>query len=231
MFAHRFSLFALLCYASMATQAMAADNELTAEEKAAGWQLLFNGKDTTGWKCNNDKPIATKVEDGALAPFKSGGYLIVYEKPFGDFILKCDAKMGDPQCNSGVFFRVGDLKRPVDTGMEMQVLAGKGTGMHDFGAIYDLVPPTKNNAKQDDWNQIEIKAVGPLITVKVNGEEVSKINCDDYPEKGKRTDGSKHKFPMAIKDAPRTGYLGFQDHNHKAWYKNVKLLELKDGAK
>ena len=26
---------------------------------------------------------------------------------------------------------------------------------------------------------------------------------------------------------PRRGYLGFQDHGHKVWYKNVKLLELK----
>ena len=47
----------------------------------------------------------------------------------------------------------------------MQVMAGKGTGMHDFGAIYDLVPPAKNNAKADDWNAIEIKAVVPLVVV------------------------------------------------------------------
>ncbi|HEY2841707.1 MAG TPA: DUF1080 domain-containing protein [Pirellulales bacterium] len=224
-------LVACLFCVSLAAPALAADNELTAEEKAAGWQLLFNGKDTTGWKCNNDKPIATKVEEGALAPYKSGGYLIIYDKPFGDFVLKCDAKMGDADCNSGVFFRVGDPANPVYTGLEMQVMAGKGTGMHDFGAIYDLVPPTKNNSKADDWNAIEIRAQGPLITVKVNGEEVSKINCDEWPEKGKRPDGSKHKFGAAVKDFPRTGYLGFQDHNHKAWYKNVKLLELKDGSK
>ncbi len=66
----------------------------------------------------------------------------------------------------------------------------------------------------------------PIITVAVNGEEVSSLNCDDYPEKGKRPDGSRHKFGVAIKDLPRTGYLGFQDHGQKCWYKNVKLLEL-----
>ena len=65
------------------------------------------------------------------------------------------------------------------------------------------------------------------VTVSVNGEEVSKINCDDWPEKGLRPNGSKHKFGVAIKDMPRSGYLGFQDHEHPCWYKNVKLLELK----
>ena len=43
----------------------AADNSLSEAEKKDGWQLLFNGKDLTGWKCNNDKPINTKVEEGS----------------------------------------------------------------------------------------------------------------------------------------------------------------------
>ena len=30
----------------------------------------------------------------------------------------------------------------------------------------------------------------------------------------------------AVKDFARSGYLGFQDHGHKVWYKNVKLLKL-----
>ena len=85
----------------------AADNELTPEEKTEGWQLLFNGRDHTGWICNTGKPIATPVDDGCLLPYKSGGYIIMYDKKFGDFILKCDVKMGDKDCNSGIFFRVG----------------------------------------------------------------------------------------------------------------------------
>ena len=104
--------------------AFAADNELTAEEKADGWKLLFNGKDHTGWKCNNDKPIATPIEDGCLLPYKSGGYVVIYEKPFGDFVLKCDVKWGEGGCNSGIFFRVEDPREPVHTGFEIQVASG-----------------------------------------------------------------------------------------------------------
>jgi hypothetical protein len=213
---------------SAAAGSGAADNELTPQEKAEGWMLLFNGHDTTGWKCNTGAPIGTKVEDDALVPHKSGGYLIIYDKPFGDFELKCDVKMGDAKCNSGIFFRDGDPKNnPVNSGFEVQVFNGKGTSMHDFGALYDLVRPSKNNSKPDDWNAVMIRAQGPHISVWVNDEEVAKLNTDDWPEKGRRPDGSKHKFGVAIKDMPRTGYLGFQDHEHPCWYKNVKLRELK----
>jgi hypothetical protein len=207
--------------------AIAADNQLTSEEQSAGWRLLFNGQDTEGWKCNNDRPIATPVEDGCLVPFKAGGYLIVYNEPFGDFKLACDVKMSSENCNSGVFFRVRDLKKPVETGFEVQVYKG-GTDMHSFGAIYDLVAPSANVAKPvGEWNHLEITCQGPNISVDVNGQSVAKMNCDDYPQPGLRPDGTKHKFGVAIKDQARSGYLGLQDHGHKVWYKNVKLLVLK----
>src|SRR4051794_26004823 len=177
----------------------AADNELTAEEKAAGWQLLFNGRDVEGWETNKGTPIATPVEDGSLVPYKAGGYLIVYKKPFGDFRLTCDVKVSSEKCNSGIFFRVGDLLNPVKTGFEVQVYKG-GTDLHDFGAIYDLVPAAKNVVKPvGEWNHVEITCRGPLIEVAVNGLAVAKLNCDDLDQPGLRADGTKHKFGVAIK--------------------------------
>ena len=206
--------------------ALAADNELTDQEKAAGWQLLFNGKDTAGWKCNNGKPVNSKVEDGCLVPYKAGGYVVIHEKQFGDFVLKCDVKM-TPKCNSGVFFRIGTLKDPVQTGMEMQVSAGTDTGYHSFGAVYDLAKTTKNPAKPvGQWNSIKLTCKGPQITVEINGEKVCEMNCDEFTKPKERPDGSKAKFRKAAKDFPRKGYLGFQDHGHLVWFKNVKLLEL-----
>ena len=40
-------LCALLAFVSVRAAEL---NQLTAEEKAAGWVLLFNGKDTSGWR-------------------------------------------------------------------------------------------------------------------------------------------------------------------------------------
>jgi hypothetical protein len=134
------SIVLTLCFGSVCA---AADNHLTDAEKDAGWRLLFNGKDLTGWRCNHDKPIATKIEDGALVPYLSGGYLIIHEDQFDDFILKCDVRWEDPRCNSGIFFRLENPRDPVNTSFEAQVMAGNGTGKHDMGAIYDLVAPSK----------------------------------------------------------------------------------------
>ena len=205
----------------------AENNTLTPAEKKAGWQLLFNGKDVSDWMCNNGKkPAPSVLEDGTLMPYKSGGYVLMHKKQFGDFILKCEVKM-PKRCNSGIFFRVGNPKDPVQTGFEVQVMNGKGKGLHDFGAIYDLVAPRKNNLKPTgQWNAVEITCNGRHISVRVNGEVLVKMNCDEWTEPGKRLDGSKHKFRSAVKDFPRKGYLGFQDHGAKVWYENVKVLDL-----
>lgn len=223
----------LLCFSLLSGgSARAADNELTPEEKEAGWQLLFNGRDHDGWICNNGKPIATPVEDGCLLPFKSGGYIIMYDKKqFGDFTLKCDVKMGDDQCNSGIFFRVAAPKNPIYSGFEIQIMNGDEADMHSFGAVYDLTPPTKLvHRGTGEWNTVELTCRGPEIIVRVNGEETTRMNCDEFDKRGLRPDGSRHKFGSTIKDMPRVGYLGFQDHGHPVWYKNIKLLELSDAS-
>lgn len=220
-----FTIVSTSCLAQ--AQDAAKDNTLSAAEKQEGFELLFNGKDLTGWKNNNGKPIAVEVEDGAIQTYKSGGYVVMHEREFGDFTLRCDFKLSRPNTNSGIFIRMSNPKNPVQSGFEVQVMGGKGTGRHDLGAIYDLVAPSKNMSKPvGEWNSIEITCKGPLISVKVNGEAVSKIDLDDYKEPKKRPDGSKHKFGD-IKNLPRKGYLGFQDHGSKIWYKNVRIKELK----
>ena len=225
---HLCAKFALsIAILAIATHILAADNELTSQEKAEGWQLLFNGKDTSGWKNNTKKPIAAKIEDGALNPHGSGGYVIVYKKPFGDFVLKCDVKMDQPYCNSGIFFRIGNLKDPVQTGLEAQIITEKKPNLHGFGAIYDLVAPSKNASRgHDKWDAIEVRCKGSKISVTVNGEKVSSIDCDEWRDPGKRLDGTSTKFKMAVKDFARTGYIGLQDHGNNVWFKNVKILKL-----
>ena len=214
--------------------AFADDNRLTDQEEAGGWKLLFDGETLDGWKCNNDRKIAAPIEEGALVPHKSGGYLIVHEEQYQHFEFKCDVRWEDPRCNSGIFFRVEDLKNPVHTGFEIQVMSGDGIGKHHFGAIYDLTPTTKNAGNETgEWNTVQIRCYGPYIDVKVNGEAVASMNCDEFDQPGLCPDGERHKYklkrePRAVKDFARTGYLGFQDHGHKVWYKNIKIRRLNE---
>lgn len=221
----------LACMFVMSAAVPAADNQLTDQEKKDGWLLLFDGKGYTGWRCNNGKEVASEVVDGCMQPYKSGGHIVIHEQQFGDFILKCDVKMPE-KCNSGIFFRIEHPLDPVNTGFEIQVSTSRGTSCHDFGAIYDLVPLKKNASKGPNvWNSIEIKCRGPEVSVRLNGELVCEMDADEFDEPGERAVQGDHKYKLngkkrAIKDFARKGYLGFQDHGHPVWYKNVKLLPL-----
>jgi hypothetical protein len=207
--------------------AHAADNQLSESEKADGWVLLFNGRNLDGWKNNNDAPVRAKIEERAINPHGSGGYLLVCEKPCGDFVLRCDVKMSQPSCNSGVFVRTGDLNDPVYSGLEVQVSSETEPGLNNFGAIYDLVAPSKDATNgPGEWDTIEIRCEGPVVSVSVNDEKVASMNCDEWDEPGRRPDGTTHKFGKAIKEFPREGYVGLQDHGHDVWFKNIKLKKL-----
>ena len=210
----------------------AADNELTDQEKNDGWKLLFNGENLDGWMTSGEKPSKRPVEDHAINPHKCGHYMMVPKEQFDNFVLALDYKISK-NCNSGVFVRTFPLKaRPkLDTGfngIEIQILDSTTAGMHDTGAFYDLVKPTKNPQKPlGEWNHMVITCDKNIITVELNGEKVNRIDLDEWALPNKRPDGSDHKFDYALKDAPRKGYIGLQDHGADCWYKNIKLLPLK----
>jgi hypothetical protein len=192
------------------------------------FKVIFDGTSGSGWILCDQKPLPTaNVQTDGLNPHGTGSYLVVHETKLGNFVLDFDYKLSKG-CNSGVFIRVSDLKNPVNTGIEVAIDDTTGTGMHDSGALYDLVAPKVNAQKAaGEWNHMTITAQGPNLGVVLNGTEVSTLNLDDWNDKGKRPDGSSHKFSdVAIGKLPRTGYFGFQDHGSDCWYKNVKVKEL-----
>ena len=94
-------------------------------------------------------------------------------------------------------------------------------------SLYDLSKPTKQAQKPvGEWNHTVVTCKGPKIEVEVNGEKVNSIDLDKFTEPYKRPDGTAHKFDRAMKDQPRTGYLGLQDHGSDCWFKNIKLKVL-----
>ncbi|HEY1378851.1 MAG TPA: DUF1080 domain-containing protein [Gemmataceae bacterium] len=214
------------------TTARAADNQLTPQEQGQGWQLLFAGNDVSGWATKAGKPLpGTAIQDGTLNPHMQPRAGMVYAKgQYADFVLSCDYKMSKG-CNSGIFVRVGDPKNEVQTGLEIQVFdsAGKATpDKHDCGALYDVLAPSRNVAKPaGEWNHCEITADKNVIKVVLNGEEVISADLDKYTVAGKNLDGGKNKYKKAIKDFPREGLVGLQDHGHDCWFKNIKIKVLK----
>ena len=190
----------------------------------AGWIPLFNGKDLAGWTC---KPGAWTAEDGVLT--RKGGSDIWTEGRFGDFVLDLEFKVG-PGTNSGVFFRTGDIRDCVQTGIEMQVLDSYGketVGKHDCGAIYDCLAPRKNAAKPaGEWNHVVLTCKGSKVTIVLNGAQIIDMDLDQWTEPHQNPDGSQNKFGTAYKDMPRVGHIGFQDHGKPVWYRNIRIKRL-----
>ncbi len=226
------ALMILLALLVATASASAADNTLTDQEKKDGWLLLFDGQSTKGWMSIKEEPLPGRhVQEGSLNPHPCN-YMLIHEKVWENYKLSLDFKIS-PKCNSGIFVRTFPLMpRPGKdvgfNGIEIAIDDTKTAGFHDTGAIYDLVKPTKNATNPvGEWNHIVITSDRNILAVELNGETVSRMNFDEWPEPNKRADGTAHKFDVAYKDHPRKGYLGMQDHGSDCWYKNIKLLPLK----
>jgi hypothetical protein len=186
---------------------------------------LFNGTDFTGWQTAGGEPVTKGwvVKDGEMVRESAGGDIWTKDR-FGDFVLEVEFKTAG---NSGVFVRTDNPKDNVQTGIEIQVDVPRGKpDKHSVGAIYDLVPPTKENAKKDGWNRMTVTAKGNMLAVEINGEKVAEMDLDKWTEAGKNPDGTKNKYRTALKDFKREGHIGLQDHGAVVSYRNIRLRPL-----
>ena len=101
-------LLFFVCCAAVA----AADNQLTPEEKKAGWSLLFDGKSLANWidpAKENVPGNAWTIENGALKtqPKPRVREDLLTVQTYGDFELVFDWKVA-PGGNTGVKYRIQD---------------------------------------------------------------------------------------------------------------------------
>ncbi len=218
-------VFALLAAASLAGHAetpVPAPADPVPPAKAGEWITLFNGKNLDGWMNAGGGDSKWAVEDGALTGQRGTGDIWTKAR-FGNFVLEVEFNTTG---NSGVFIRTDQPNNCVQTGIEIQVENPGGLDRHSVGAIYDLVAPTKNVAKAGTWNKFVITAIGPKITVELNGETICNMDLDQWTEAGKNPDGSGNKFKKALKDWKREGHVGLQDHGAKVSYRNIRIKPL-----
>ena len=75
-----------------------------------------------------------------------------------------------------------------------------------------MVPPSKPAQKKaGEWNTIRIRCSGDQVTVTLNGEKVVDADMSQYKE---------------LKDRPRKGYIGLQNHGSGVEFRNVRLRKL-----
>lgn len=222
-------------------------NSLTEEEKADGWELLFNGKTSDGWRGygKDHFPAGWEVINGTLHMKGSGrgeagsedGGDIIYDSVFQNFDLKLEWKISEGG-NSGIFY-LGQERPDIGpiwmTAPEMQVLDNERhpdaklghDGNRQAGALYDLIPAKPQNAKPaGEWNQVEIIVYKGTVVHKQNGEAVVEYHLWT-PEWEKLVAGSK--FPGLNKNWAKVaskGYIGLQDHGDDVWFRNIRIKKL-----
>jgi hypothetical protein len=218
-------------------------NTLTDQQKAEGWQLLFDGKSTSGWHKYGGGPVGSswKVVDGTLhldvsdkiAWQAKGGGDIVFEKEFKNFHLKLEWKI-DTCGNSGIMFYVHEdstkYKWPWETGPEMQVLDNSchpdaKISKHRAGDLYDIISSAPETVKPAlEWNQAEIKCVNGALEFFLNGTRVvNTLLWDDaWKETLKTTKWKNYKDFGTY----QIGKISLQDHGDNVWYRNIMIKEL-----
>lgn len=207
----------LLAFLCLALSLHAEDLHPAAD--AAGFVPLFNGKDLSGWKTTGnwvveaDGSVSLHPREGEKGWQRYDAY-IATEKQYGDFVLDLEFKI-NAKGNSGVFMRVGDMKEPVKTGFEVQILDTYGLekpGHHDCGGIVHGTGPSKNMVKPaGEWNRYTITVKGRNVKVIFNGEQVIAAILDD----------------IKLAGCPNVGQIAFQDEALPVWYRNVRIKELK----
>ncbi len=233
----------LLTCASLLTNALAAEpatpapNTLSAAEKAAGWQLLFNGSDLKGWSNFKSPTIRPgwQVKDGQLvcANPKDAGDL-VNAATFGWFELQLDYNISHGG-NSGIIFHVTDKGDAVwATGPEFQLEDNeKASDQIRCGWLYGLyqppVDPTTNKILDatkpaGQWNHVRLVIAPDKCFHEING-----VRYFEYvfgsPDFKKRIAESKFaSMPHFAKSG--SGSIALQGDHGSVSFRNIKIKPL-----
>jgi len=219
-------------------------NVLTEAEKAAGWELLFDGQTLNGWRDYNGTGLTAPwvVEDGTLAALGQGsdstGY-IVTDKEYENFELVFDWKISK-EGNSGVLYHVierPNIPVPYATGPEFQVVDNDGFPnegwpypLEDWqmaGADYAMyvADPAKTKLKPvGQWNNSKIVFDNGHVEHWLNGEKIVEFEAwsEDWFER--KNSGKWDDYPEY--GLARKGVFSLQDHGDRSWYRNIKIREL-----
>ena len=242
-------LFSLLTAVPLLAAALVAEdvattklNSLTAEESAAGWKLLFNGSDLSGWhnfKSDSIKP-GWQIQDGTLAcvdPHDAGD--LATAEQYDWFELQVDFKMGDG-ANSGIMYHSSPTGGAAwATGPEFQLEDNaKATDPERCGWLYGLYKPDidpKTGKPLDatkpagEWNDLRLLITPEKCIHEINGVKYFEyvLGSDDFKKRVAASKFSKmEKFAQVDK-----GHLVFQGDHGKVSFRNMKVREIKPGKK
>ncbi len=220
-------------------------NKLTAEETAAGWKLLWDGKTTEGWrgaKIPDFPKGGWSIENGELVVLDSGGAEstnggdIITKDKYSEFELSVDFKITlgansgiklfvDPELNKGEGSAIGPEFQILDDENHPDAKLGKD-GNRTIGSLYDMItaPSTKRVYPPGSWNKARILSEGKHVTYFLNGVKTVEYERGS-PEWRATVAGSKYSKWPNFGELPE-GHILLQDHGNKVNYRNIKIRNL-----
>ncbi|MBB4035275.1 hypothetical protein GGR21_001164 [Dysgonomonas hofstadii] len=214
-------------------------NTLTEQEKADGWQLLFDGQTMAGWRNYNDTVMTQSwhVVDGCIQAKGDGddanGY-IVTDKQFENFELYWEWKLSKGG-NSGMLYHVVErpqFKVPYVTGPEYQLIDEPNFEIalepwQRLGVDYAMYLPDTAKMKVNpygEWNNSKIVFDNGHVEHWLNGEKILEFEAwtdDWFARKNSGKWENAPEYGLAMK-----GVMCLQDHGYPASFRNIKVKEL-----
>ena len=229
--------------------AAARPNELTAAERAEGWQLLFDGKTLTGWHALGFAATPNGlwvVEDGAIKHVEKGagprqadgqplaGWDLISDSAYRDFELSWEWKISEAG-NSGLKYNVSEqlsttmAPRHAAKGWEYQIIddvrnEDNKIASHRSGALYDMFAPNdrKRVNPAGQWNRSRVVFRGNHGEHWLNGEKIVEFDIGT-PAFDSAFVRSKYSSYPAWFPERRTGHIVLQDHDDLVWFRDIKI--------
>jgi len=202
---------------------------LSAEERAAGFELLFDGDDLDAWRGfrSQDVPAGWHVAAGAIY-FDGRRFApdLVTRERYASFELALEWRT-EPGHNSGILFRVTEEHRDTwESGPEFQILDDEQNDLHRTGANYALHAAAEHPATRnpDGWNEARIVVRGARVEHWLNGVRVVdyELGSDDWRA---RVANSKFDWMPDYGLAPE-GHVALQAHGSPVWFRHVRIRRL-----
>lgn len=205
----------------------ASANQITDEQREAGWRPLFDAKTLDGWQGYRGTDIqGWTVISGCIVRTEPGPDL-VSKATFGDFEFEFEFQIAGGT-NSGVKYRVNS-SGPHAIGPEYQIQddarVGKVPSKHQNAALYDLLPTTdRTTPTPGTWHAGRIRAHGGVIQHWLDGRLVMSAARGS---KAWRSAIAQSKFKSHAESfAQNPGPILLQQHGGEVWYRSLRVREL-----
>ena len=205
-------------------------NTLTAAEKSAGWELLFDGKSMSGWHGYNGQSLqAWAIEDCALKTVGTEGNYgsdlradLATDRELTSFEISLDWK-ATKGGNSGLMYGVVEDKR-YDTGVEDRPrvpvhrrhrVPREAQGVAEGRRQLRHAPPQRGEAAEagGEWNNTRIVVNGSHVEHWLNGRKILEFERWNDEWQKLRDSGKWKEAPDY--GLAKTGRLVLQDHGRR----------------